>query len=130
MDLPDNNPMGEIDLVVASNAFSHASRSAESQKLSTKDEICTGCCARCSASGSTHARIDTDCAKNLYCQTSLVVIVVFISSVNRVPSAKNMMSSNLEASTPPKVGLGHLRCSTDASFDDKMIANILGRQLM
>ncbi|ONI26744.1 hypothetical protein PRUPE_1G043000 [Prunus persica] len=31
--------MGEIDLVVASHAFSHASRSAESQKLSTKDEI-------------------------------------------------------------------------------------------
>ncbi|KAI5348119.1 hypothetical protein L3X38_001006 [Prunus dulcis] len=104
----------KIFVHVASHAVSHASPSAESQKLSTKDEVlafpmayCTGCCSRLISSGSTHACIERDCAKILVCRRSLVVIVVFISSVNRVPSAKNMLSSNLEASTPPKVGLGH-----------------------
>ncbi|KAI5348118.1 hypothetical protein L3X38_001005 [Prunus dulcis] len=97
----------EVCAHVASHGVSHASPSAKTQKLSTKDEICTGCCGRFTASGSTHACIDRDCAKNLACLRSLAVIVVFISSVDRLPSAKNMLSSNLEASTPPKVGLGH-----------------------
>ncbi|KAI5348113.1 hypothetical protein L3X38_001000 [Prunus dulcis] len=111
-------------LHVACHAFSHASPSAKSRKLSTKDEVCTGCCSRFSAIGSTHACTERNCAKNLVCQRSLVVIVVFISAVTRVPSAKNMLSSNLEALTPPKVGLGHqlllhrclLPCSNDRQY--------------
>ncbi|VVA16131.1 PREDICTED: gag_pre-integrs domain-containing [Prunus dulcis] len=79
-------------LHVACHAFSHASPSAKSRKLSTKDEV-----------------VKRNCAKNLVCQKSLVVIVVFISAVTRVPSAKNMLSSNLEALTPPKSSLGMLK---------------------
>ncbi|VVA38245.1 PREDICTED: LOC110751240 [Prunus dulcis] len=78
-------------LHVACHAFSHASPSAKSRKLSTKDEV-----------------VKRNCAKNLVCQKSLVVIVVFISAVTRVPSAKNMLSSNLEALTPPKLILTSL----------------------
>lgn len=53
--------------------------------------------------GSTHACIETKYVRNLVWLRSLLVIVVLTSAANRVPFAKNMLSSNQEDSTLPKV---------------------------
>ncbi|RXH71232.1 hypothetical protein DVH24_018587 [Malus domestica] len=78
------------------------------------------------AIGSTRGYIERNYAKNLVCRRSLVLIAVFISGSTHVLFAKNMLSSNIEGSTPPKVGLGHQpllhRCLLPCSNDLQRLA--------
>lgn len=53
--------------------------------------------------------IQRNYAKNLVCRKSLVLIAVFISGATHVLFAKNMLSSNIEGSTPPKVRFSNPR---------------------